>query len=144
MFFVISSPVSDLFQKWNVVDFLWFDSSVSFCIVIHSDLQSSHIGYIYCSFETITRLSALAEDAIGKVFFTAWGDGLLVEQLISDPFFSLLIRTNKVYNSFRHNNQYKDIMYSSRIVYIIVYKYVTYRYTCSHWNSLKKTTLFFN
>lgn len=82
MFFVISSPVSDLFQEWNVVDFLWFDSSVSFCIVIHSDLQSSHIGYIYCSFETITRLSALA----GKVFFTAWEDGLLVEQLISDPF----------------------------------------------------------
>lgn len=85
MFFVISSPVSDLFQEWNVVDFLWFDSSVSFCIVIHSDLHSSYIGYIYCSFETITRLSALAEDAIGKVFFTAWEDGLLVEQLISDP-----------------------------------------------------------
>lgn len=58
--------------------------------MIHSDLQSSHIGYIYCSFETITRLSALAEDAIDKVFFTAREDGLLVEQVISDPFFKFV------------------------------------------------------
>lgn len=32
----------------------------------------------------------MAEDAIGKVFFTAWEDGLLVEQLISDPFFKFV------------------------------------------------------